>query len=85
MRRLPGLILCAVLLAGCAAPQPLLLSGDATSIDIAYGSDPAATLRVAKLHCAAFERVPRLLQAQNNVAYYACVPPPPVARPATGS
>jgi hypothetical protein len=85
MRRLLGVILFGGLLAGCAAPAPLLLSGDAQTIEFGYATDPSVTLRPARLHCAAYERVPRLLQAQNNVAYYACVRPAPGAVPAAGS
>jgi hypothetical protein len=63
------------LFAGCSGPKPILLKGDANSAEIAYASDPATTLRLAKAHCAAYERVPRLLQAQENVAYYQCHKP----------
>jgi hypothetical protein len=81
MRKLASAILLGGLLAGCAAPEPMLFSGDAQTIEFAYATDPAATLRAARLHCAAYERVPRLLQAQNNIAYYACVRPARGAAP----
>jgi hypothetical protein len=68
-----ALLLCGGLLAGCSASKPFLIDGDAKSAEIGYGMDPAATLRIAQLHCAEYERVPRLLQAQNNVAYYECI------------
>jgi hypothetical protein len=68
-------LLCASLVAGCTAPKPILLDGDAKGAEIGYAMDPAATLPVAKLHCAEYERVPRLLQAQNNTAYYECIRP----------
>lgn len=85
MKRVASVILLCGLLAGCTEPEPLLTSGDAQTIEFAYATDPAATLRAARLHCAAYERVPRLLQAQNNIAYYACVRPAPGAGPGAGS
>jgi hypothetical protein len=85
MSRLVALILCGGVLAGCVEPKPILLSGDAETIEIGYATDPDATLRVARLHCAAYQRVPRLLQAQNNIAYYTCIRPPRSAGPGAGS
>lgn len=74
MKTLFALGLAGALLLGCAG-RPFLLNGDADSADVGYGSDPAATLPIAKAHCARYERVPRLLQAQENVAYYECARP----------
>jgi hypothetical protein len=75
VRRIAALLLCPGLLAGCAAPKPFLLDGDWKSAEVGYAMDPAATLRIAKLHCAEYERIPRLLQAQANIAYYECIRP----------
>ena len=72
-------ILCAILVAaaaaGCAG-QPYLSSGDADSAAVGYsGNDPAVATPVAKDACARYERVPRFLNAQENVAYFACEHP----------
>ena len=75
MIRLFAVILCGSLLAGCGGPKPFLLNGDAKSAEIGYGSDPTTTLALARLHCAAYEKVPRLLQTQENIAYYECYKP----------
>jgi hypothetical protein len=75
MIRFLALILCGSLAAGCSGPKPFLLSGDAKRAEIGYAIDPATTLPLAKLHCAAYERVPRLLQTQENIAYYECYKP----------
>jgi hypothetical protein len=75
MSRFVAFFLCSGLVAGCGGPKPFLIDGDAKSADIGYAMDPATTLPVAKAHCAAYERLPRLLQAQDNVAYYECVRP----------
>ena len=75
MSRLLALILCGGLSAGCGGPKPFLLSGDAKRAEVGYAADPATTLPLAKAHCAAYERVPRLLQAQENIAYYECYKP----------
>ena len=56
-------------------PKAFLLGGDAKRAEVGYGADPATTLPLAKAHCAAYERVPRLLQAQENIAYYECYKP----------
>jgi hypothetical protein len=61
--------------AACAGPKPFLLQGDANSVQVGYsGSLEAATL-VAKQHCAQYERVPRFLEAEENVALFDCVRP----------
>jgi hypothetical protein len=60
---------------GCAGPRPFLLQGDANSAEVGYGGDPATTAEVARQHCARYERVARLSQTQENVAYYLCVRP----------
>jgi hypothetical protein len=75
MSRFFALILCGSLFAGCTGPKPFLLSGDAKNAEVGYASDPATTLPLAKLHCAAYERVPRLLQAEENIAHYECYKP----------
>jgi hypothetical protein len=67
------LLLCAI--TDCSGPKPYLLYGDANSATVGYASDPATTLPIAKAFCARYERVPRLLQAQQNYAYYQCYKP----------
>jgi hypothetical protein len=73
--RFLALILCGTLPVGCSGPKPFLLSGDAKRVEVGYASDPATTFPLAKAHCAQYERVPRLLQAQENIAYYECYKP----------
>jgi hypothetical protein len=75
MSRILALILCGSLSAGCSSAKPFVLSGDAERVEIGYATDPTATLPLAKAHCAAYERVPRLLQAQQDIAYYQCYKP----------
>ena len=58
----------------CTA-KPFVLEGDANSAQITYGGDLAAVTSVAKRHCAQFERVPRLQQVSEDVAYFDCVRP----------
>jgi hypothetical protein len=60
--------------AGCAG-KPFLSSGDANSAAVGYTGDLAAATAVAKEHCARYERVPRFLDAQENLAYFHCEPP----------
>jgi hypothetical protein len=72
-------VLCVILVGGAAAGcagKPYLASGDANSAAVGYGgNDPAVATAVAKDACARYERVPRFLNAQENVAYFACEPP----------
>jgi hypothetical protein len=52
-----------------------LLQGDANTAQVGYsGRIDDATL-VAKQHCAQYERVPRFLEAGEDVAYFDCVRP----------
>jgi len=62
-------------LLGCTAPHPTVHSGDANSVEVSYAGDVAATLPVARGHCAQFERVPRLVDAGagTDIAIYDCV------------
>jgi hypothetical protein len=52
-----------------------LLEGDANSAQVGYyGEIDDATL-VAKQHCAKYERVPRFLDAAEDVAFFDCALP----------
>ena len=59
----------------CTGPKPFLLQGDANSAQVGYSSDIDAATPVARQHCAQYERVPRFLEAQENVAFFDCVRP----------
>ncbi len=56
---------------GCAE-KPFLSSGDASSAAVGYSGDLVAATAVARQHCARYERVPRFLDAEENIAYFAC-------------
>jgi hypothetical protein len=75
MSRRPAVLLFACIVAGCAGPKPFLIDGDAKSAEVGYASDPATAWPIASAHCARYERLPRLLQAQENIAYYQCYKP----------
>jgi hypothetical protein len=60
-------------LAGCTAPHPAILSGDANSVEVSYGGDVASALPLARQHCAKYERLPRLSDAGLDVAIFDCV------------
>lgn len=59
----------------CAGPKPFLLQGDASSAQVGYSGDIDAATPVARQHCAQYERVPRFLEAEENVAFFDCVRP----------
>jgi hypothetical protein len=59
----------------CAGPKPFLLQGDSRSVQIGYGGNVESATPIAKQHCAQFERIPRFLEAQENVAFFDCVLP----------
>ncbi|MGH7032009.1 MAG: hypothetical protein ACREE9_11770 [Stellaceae bacterium] len=60
--------------AGCAG-KPFLSSGDANSAAVGYIGNLGAATAVAREHCARYERVPRYLSSQQNIAYFACARP----------
>jgi hypothetical protein len=68
-------VLFAALGSACTGPKPFLLQGDANSAQVGYSGDIDAAAPVAKRHCAQYERVPRFLEAQENVAFFDCVRP----------
>ncbi len=59
----------------CTGPTPFLLQGDASSAQVGYTGDKEGATLVAKRHCAQYERVPRFLEAEENVAFFDCVRP----------
>jgi hypothetical protein len=60
------------LLAGCLEQHSFVRSGDATSAEIMYSGNIAEALPIAKQHCAAYGRVPRLVDTSPDIAYFAC-------------
>jgi hypothetical protein len=69
------MLLFAALGSACTGPKPFLLQGNSSSAQVGYsGAIEDATL-VARQHCAQYERVPRFLEAQENVAFFDCVRP----------
>jgi hypothetical protein len=73
VQRLSFLLVAASLGTACAMEKPFLLQGDANSAQVGFGSDMAGATLVAARHCAQYERVPRFLEAQENVAFFDCV------------
>lgn len=69
------LFVAAATLAGCTAPQPVVREGSADSVQIDYSGDPGSALPLARRHCAQFERVPRLAEADGEIARFDCVRP----------
>jgi hypothetical protein len=63
------------LVSGCTGPKPFLLQGDANSAQVGYSGEIEGATLVARQHCAQYERVPRFLEAQENVAFFDCVRP----------
>jgi len=74
-RRISFLILAGSFIAGCTAAKPFLLQGNATSAEVGYSGDVDDATLVARKHCSQYERVPRFLEAEENVAFFDCVRP----------
>jgi len=74
-RLLIVLFLFGALGSACSGPKPFLLQGDANSAQVGYSGDIEGATPVARQHCARYERVPRFLDAQENVAFFDCVRP----------
>jgi hypothetical protein len=60
-------------LGGCFPHQPAAMHGGRDGVSIDYAGDVAATLPIARQHCAQYERVPVLAGTKENTATYACV------------
>jgi len=74
-RRVLFLVLAGGVGVGCAGPKPFLLQGNAGSAQVGYAGDIEGATLVAKQHCAQYERVPKFLEAQENIAFFDCVRP----------
>jgi hypothetical protein len=74
-RRLAIAFLAGALAAACTAPKPFLLRGDANAAQVGFTGDIDAATLVAKQHCARYERTPRFLEAEENIAFFDCVQP----------
>ena len=61
-------------LAACAGNQPFIRSGSEKSVEIGYSGDVNSTKPLAERHCVGFNRVPRLVDASTDTAYYECLP-----------
>jgi hypothetical protein len=68
-------LLIGVLVSGCTGSKPFLLQGDANAAQVGYSGEIESATLVARQHCAQYERVPRFLEAQENVAFFDCVRP----------
>lgn len=77
-KRLPAVLLplaaAGVLLSACGWTHPYIRDGDAKSVEVGYGEDVATTWPLARQHCAAYDRVPRLVDPGLHLAYFQCVP-----------
>ncbi|HTV44328.1 MAG TPA: hypothetical protein VMF05_03345 [Stellaceae bacterium] len=58
--------------AGGCVEKPYLSSGDANSAAVGFSGDLAAATAVARQHCLRYDRVPRFLDAEENIAYFSC-------------
>jgi hypothetical protein len=74
-RRAVFVLVAGSLVVGCVGDQPFLLQGDAYSAQVGFSRDLEGATRVARQHCAQYERVPRFLEAEENVAFFDCVLP----------
>jgi hypothetical protein len=69
------LVLAGSIVAACSGSKPFLLQGDANSAQVGYSGNVDDATPVAKKHCAQYERVPRFLEAEENIAFFDCVRP----------
>jgi len=52
-----------------------LLQGNPDSAQVGYSGAIDPTTDVARKHCAQYERVPRFVEAEQNIAFFDCVRP----------
>jgi hypothetical protein len=69
------LLLTCSLGASCTGGKPFLLQGNADTAQVGYSGNLDAATPVARRHCAQYERVPRFLEAEENIAFFDCVRP----------
>ena len=69
---LPPAIGVAVLF-GCSDPQPVILHGDANSVEVSYSRSAASAEPLARRHCSQFEKVPRFISADAEIVLFDCV------------
>ena len=67
-------ILLGLLAPACTGPKPFLLQGGPGSAQVGYSGMIDDATAVARQHCAQYERVPRFVEADQNVAFFDCVP-----------
>jgi hypothetical protein len=67
------LVLAGATFSGCTEPHPFVRAGNANSVEVVYGGDVANALPAARQHCAQFERIPRLVNAGEDIAVFDCV------------
>ncbi len=60
---------------GCAGPKPFIRESSPSSVEISHAGDLQGATVLARQHCAAYEKVPRLMQSGTDVAIFDCVPP----------
>jgi len=60
-------------LLGCTGAHPFVREGGANSVEVTFSGDVASTLPVARQHCARYERIPRLVAAEVDLAIFDCV------------
>jgi hypothetical protein len=63
------------LAASCLPSRAHLNGGDADWVEISYAGDFANVEKLARAHCARFERVPRLIDREEQLARFDCVKP----------
>jgi hypothetical protein len=69
-----SILMLGALLGACSLPHhDTAMQGNADWVIISYVGDVADTERLARQHCAQYERVPVLRQAKDESAVYACV------------
>ena len=75
MHRILTILLAGSIGLSCSGPKPFLLQGNANSAQVGFSGDVGAAVPVARQHCAQYERVPRFLEAEENIAFFDCVRP----------
>ena len=62
-----------IALSGCSGAHPFVREGDANSVEVTFSGNVANALPVAREHCARYERVPRRVAAEADLAIFDCV------------
>jgi hypothetical protein len=66
-------LLLLVIGSGCSDPQPVILRGDANSVEVTYVGSTAKAEPLARRHCSQFEKMPHFISTDGETVLFDCI------------